>query len=214
MKIVKSIAHLFSGKNRKKKYELFLSKFKPTPGTKILDVGFSDIEYSPNDNYLEKHFQFPNSITALGIDEPKSFSERYPKVNVIKYDGNNFPFGDREFNIGWSNAVIEHVGDYNKQILFLKEIERTCGSFFITTPNRYFPVEIHTRIPLLHYLPKKYFDLLLTFIGKKWATGSYMNLLSEKNIIKLLERAKIENYQIIKNKIGIFTLDFVIIVIR
>jgi hypothetical protein len=48
--------------------------------------------------------------------------------------------------------------------------------------------------------------------GKVWATGNYMNLLSKKQVKKILADAQVSNYEIIENKFLLFTLDFVIII--
>lgn len=205
-----SIAHKISAYNRRRKWNTFLKIIRPTHYATILDVGFTENEYSETDNFLEKNYPYPHNITALGIDTPKIFSERYPQIKTVKYDGGKFPFDDKEFDICWSNAVIEHVGNRDKQMLFLKEIRRVAKTAFITTPNKYFPVEVHTSTPLLHFLPKKIFDMYLLLIGKKWATDDYMNLLSYKDIRKLLKKAEINNYKIIRNRL-LFTLDFVVI---
>jgi len=190
---------------------LFLREFATDKDIRILDVGFSENEYSNTDNFIEKHYPFPERLTALGIETPSKIKKRYPKINFVQYDGKKFPFQDKEFDICWSNAVIEHVGEKGDQQFFLKEIERVARSAFITTPNRNFPVEVHTRTPFLHYLPKKVFDTYLNFIGKKWATGDYMHLLSMTDLIKLLAKANIIDYKIYKNKLVGFTLDFVVI---
>ncbi|MHB1189707.1 MAG: class I SAM-dependent methyltransferase [Armatimonadota bacterium] len=191
---------------------MFLLIMHPTEITRILDVGFSDKEYGPSDNFLEKHYPYKENIIALGIDEPREFKARYPQVEAIRYDGKTFPFEDKSFDICWSNAVIEHVGSTDDQIFFLKEIERTSNTAFITTPNRFFPIEVHTRVLLLHYLPKHIFDAFLKLIGKRWAMGRYMNLLSLRQIHKLMRLAGISNYRIIANKLYGITLDFVIII--
>lgn len=60
-------------------------------------------------NYLEKHYPYPQKITALGINGKDVFCRNYPLVRAVLYDGVNFPFGNKQFDIGWSNAVIEHV---------------------------------------------------------------------------------------------------------
>jgi len=106
--------------------------------------------------------------------------------------------------------VIEHVGDFERQVLFLKEINRVARNVFITTPNKLFPIEVHTRTPFLHFLPKKMFDKYLHFVGKSWAADDYMFLLSLKDINKLLHHAGIDNYNIKKNKLLGFVMDFVI----
>ena len=206
-----SFAHKVSGFNRRRKWNLFLQEITPLPHMRVLDVGFSDREYSPNDNFIEKHYPYPEKLTALGVDEPNNLLKRYPKVKAIQYSGVTFPFADKEFDVCWSNAVIEHVGNHEKQLAFLREIKRVSYKAFITTPNRYFPIEPHTRTPFLHYLPKPSFELYLNAIGKKWATGEYMHLLGNKQIHNLLKMANIEKYKIICNRLLGFTLDFVMI---
>jgi SAM-dependent methyltransferase len=197
--------------NRLRKYQLFLERMKPLAEASILDIGFTDEEYRDSDNLLEKKYPNPDKITALGIETPKKFAARYPQVKVVVYDGHKFPFSDGQFDLGWSNAVLEHVGNSNSQILFLREIKRTCKRAFVSTPNKYFPLELHTKIPLLHWLPKPVFNKILLFLNKSWAAGDYMNLLSLKQLKVLLKAAHITNYQIVKNKIFFFTIDFVVI---
>ncbi len=105
-----SITHKISSWNRNRKWKLFLNKFIINDNIRILDVGFSDNEYSSTDNFIEKHYPYPEKLTALGIDESDKIKKRYPKINFVHYDGKKFPFKDKEFDICWSNAVIEHVG--------------------------------------------------------------------------------------------------------
>lgn len=201
-----------SAKNRKRKYELFVKVIKPLETDQILDVGFNNIEYSYVDNYLEKNYPYLKNITALGIESDSCFKVRYPEVNTVIYDGGNYPFKNASFDIGWSNAVLEHVGDEEAQILFLKELKRTCKRIYLTTPNRYFPFEVHTRYPLIHWLPKKVFDRILQFTPKKWASGDYMYLLSRKKLEQLLHKAGITQYKIYKNRFVGFTMDFSIVI--
>lgn len=207
-----SLAYKISSFNRRRKYQIFQKELAPTSADKILDVGFSDQEYGPDDNFLEKNYPFPEKLTALGIDKAEFFLKRYPAVKAVHYDGRQMPFADKEFDIVWSNAVIEHVGSREDQLLFLSEIARVGKKAFITTPNRHFPIEVHTRLPFVHWLPKKVFDRLVRFVGKDWAAGNYMNLLSRREIVSLLESAGIKDYRLIKNRLGGLVLDFVILI--
>ena len=206
-----SFAHKISSYNRKRKWDLFLKEIEPKQFMRVLDVGFSENEYSSTDNYIEKHYPFPEMLTALGVNVPIAFKTRYPKVTAVHYSGDVFPFEDKAFDVLWSNAVIEHVGDHNKQIAFIKEIERTSKKAFITTPNRFFPIEVHTRTPLLHYLPKNVFDNYLEVIGKRWAAGEYMHLLSYNQIGTLFADAGVSEYKIISNRLAGFVLDYVVV---
>jgi SAM-dependent methyltransferase len=129
----------------------------------------------------------------------------------LRYNGSQLPFADKSFDIVWSNAVIEHVGGRDSQLGFLREIKRVGRQAFITTPNRLFPIEIHTRLPFAHWLPRPWFDRIATWAGKSWATGDYMHLLSRRDIRHLMRDANINNYNIIDNRILGLTLDFVIL---
>jgi SAM-dependent methyltransferase len=196
--------------NRRRKWSYFLLKQPVDSDTKVLDVGFSDEEYQETDNFIEKNFPYPENLTALGIDSPKRFTERYPRIKVIQYPGGRFPFPDDSFDIVWSNAVVEHVGTRDDQLQFLREIRRVGGRIFVTTPNRYFPVEVHTRTPLLHFLPKPIFERYLHLIGKGWATGDFMRLLTLRELRSLLHEAGFQEYTIKRNRILGMTLDFVV----
>ncbi|MDR2409455.1 MAG: class I SAM-dependent methyltransferase [Bacteroidales bacterium] len=201
-----------SKKNRIKKYNLFLQTIVPSITDKILDVGFANKEYSSVDNFIEKNHPYPTNITALGINGDDLFKKKYPEVKTVLYDGRIFPFENKVFDIGWSNAVIEHVGGEDQQVQFLKELNRTCKKIYFTTPNRYFPFEVHTRYPLIHWLPKRIFDRILKLTPKKWAAGNYMHLLSRKKLENILSEAGIKHYEIHKNRFMGFTMDFSVII--
>jgi SAM-dependent methyltransferase len=206
------LAHKISKFNRGRKYNYFLQKINPLAKDKILDIGFTDNEYSEEANYLEKHYPYRDNITALGLENSGNFNTMFPEVTIVTYDGNCFPFTDKTFDIGWSNAVIEHVGNREKQVLFVKEMLRTCHLVFFTTPNKFFPFDLHTQLPIVHWLPKKLFDRILHFIGWEWATGDYMNLLSKKQIISICKEAEAKNIIIKRNRFIGFTMDFSIII--
>jgi SAM-dependent methyltransferase len=229
-----SLAYKVSGWNRQRKWQVFLNNVKTQPTSQILDVGFSEEEYSDTDNFLEKHYPHLENITALCLETPEAYlharkdsdfeipkevileknkqaSSRYPQLNIVNYDGKSFPFPDKHFDVCWSNAVLEHVGDDDEQIQFLKEIKRVAKVGFITTPNRYFPIEVHTHIPFLHYLPKKIFDKYLHATGRGWAADEYMYLLSLNDLRRRLKAAGITKYKIFKNRLFFFTMDFAVV---
>jgi len=206
------IAQRVSNYNRERKWAQFLALVEPRPGLRVLDVGFTEKEHQEADNFFEKHYPFPSNITALGVDEPVEFSKRYPEVQAVKYDGRKFPFEDKSFDIAWSNAVIEHVGNAAAQTMFLAEIVRVSRFAFVTTPNRYFPLEVHTRLPLLHWLPKPVFDKILVALKMDWAAGDYMDLLGEHDFKKRLADVGVANYRFVKNRLVGIPMDFVAII--
>jgi SAM-dependent methyltransferase len=207
-----SLATRVSEFNRRRKWDLFLNYVRPGPDTTILDVGYTEKEFSPTDNFIEKHYPYPQNITALGVSDCHEFRRRYPQVRTLTYDGSIFPFADKSFDVCWSNAVIEHVGDQARQLSFLQEVVRVSRIAFITTPNRLFPIEVHTRTPILHMLPKWLFDAFLRGTGRTWAAGDYMHLLSERQLRRLLDGAG-ARYSVIQNGLIGFTLDFAVMLV-
>lgn len=210
--LIERIAGSISAKSRTKKWLQFIEWAKTTPTTTILDIGVNTHEYSENDNLLERLYSYPENITAIGVEDNWSeFNTRYPAVKTLTADGTRLDFADNTFDITYSNAVIEHVGDYEKQLAFLKEMFRVGKRGYCTTPNRLFPIEVHTRIPLLHILlPKPLFDRVATLLGKGWAAGDYMHLLSERELRTLLGAAGITEYSLLKNRFFGFTMTFTV----
>lgn len=206
---MRSLAHRVSAWNRERKWSLFIDRCRPTTDDRVLDVGYSANECSPVDNYIEKAFPWPENLTAVGIDEPEAFKSRYPRVAVRQYDGAKMPFADQAFDIVWCNAVLEHVGDFEEQVAFLRELSRVGGTVFGSTPNRWFPIELHTRLPLVHWLPKPLFDRILQALGRSWAAGDYMHLLGRGSLEKALVAAGYDHHTLISNRLGPFVLDYV-----
>ena len=54
-----------------------------------------------------------------------------------------------------SEAGVEHVaGGRDGQRQFVHELCRVSKRVFVTTPNRFFPLEVHTLLPFAHWLPE------------------------------------------------------------
>lgn len=199
--MIQKIKHRLMASSREKKYSDFIQLSSLTPDSTILDVGVANKEHSPHDNFLEKNYPFPSRITALSVQGISEFERRYPEIRAVVYGGGRFPFADNAFSVVHANAVIEHVGGFADQVDFIREMARCGRRFFFSTPAREFPFEIHTNYPVIHWLPKPAFDYLAIRLGKAWATGNYMQLLTRKGVGNLLRAAGIGNYRLITYRI-------------
>jgi len=54
---------------------------------------------------------------------------------------------DGEFDLVFSNSVIEHVGDFERMRQFVHEARRVAKSYWIQTPSKWFPIEPHCGMP-------------------------------------------------------------------
>jgi SAM-dependent methyltransferase len=179
-----SLADAVSRRSRRRKLDLFLETMRPTAETTVLDIGVEDLGFgeigAPDHggcgtlNFFEEHYPWPDRITALGQHEGERFGERYPGVAYVQGNALELPFEDGAFDVVFSNAVIEHVGPRDAQRRFVDEALRVAHRAFITTPNRLFPIEVHTRLPLVHWLPARAAHPVYDLVGKAWAKENHL----------------------------------------
>jgi hypothetical protein len=161
-------------------YDAFLG-LRPQAHDTILDIGVTSDRTYDHSNYLEAWYPEKAAITAAGLDDGAAFLEDiYPGISFVHADGRDLPFADGAFDYVHSSAVLEHVGTAAQQAQFVAEAVRVARkAVFLTTPNRWFPVEFHTVLPLLHWLPRRQFRRLLRAMGRDFfADEQNLNLLS------------------------------------
>jgi SAM-dependent methyltransferase len=186
-----------SVRSRKRKLRLLLDELRPTAETTVLDVGADELGFGEGDgcgtlNFLEEMYPWPERITALGLHDGVGFRARYPRIPYVQGDACALPFADGQFDIVFSNAVVEHVGGRERQRALVAEALRVGRSVFVTTPNRWFPVEVHTRLPLVHWLPDALAHPIYNALGKGFATENH--LLSKQELKDLFPgRVRIVN---------------------
>ena len=177
---------------RRRMFDRFLARFTlPNPVRSLLDIGVtSDRSYEAS-NYLEAWYPYKDRVTAAGIDNAKFLETLYPGMRFVEADACNMPFGDGAFDIVHASAVIEHVGSADRQRRMIAECARVGRQgFFITTPNRWFPIEFHTVLPLVHWLPKRQFRALMRATGRAFfAEESNLNLMTAADLLRLGQQA-------------------------
>jgi hypothetical protein len=165
----------FTARSRRRRLVRFLQAVHPKPTDTVLDVGVTDSAWRSS-NFLESQYPWPERITALALEAMPTFERTFPAVRLVIGDGRSLPFESQSFDIGFSNAVIEHVGSRDNQRRFVEELVRTCRTVFIATPNGGFPVDPHTLLPFVHWLPRPIRHKLLHWSGNgQWASEAALN---------------------------------------
>ena len=137
-----------------------MEHMRPTQETTVVDIGVADTPFGEGEgqtqthNFFEALYPWPERITAVGNVPLPHFAEAFPQITTVVADGRDLPFADGEFDVGFSNAVVEHVGGRTDQERFVRELCRVAKRVFVTTPNRLFPIDPHTLLPLVHWLPE------------------------------------------------------------
>lgn len=152
----------FSWIARARIIERILAVLKPTSATTIVDIGTSD-ETTVESNMLQQRYPYRDALTCASLSDGSIITKAYPGVKHVRIQRNApLPFRDGQFSCAYSNAVIEHCGDLEQQRFFLSEMCRVSRSQFVVAPNPWFPVEHHTGLPFVHWLPKVVFRFLLS----------------------------------------------------
>ena len=144
---------------REQRYKMFVELCAVERDERILDVGAGE------GSALER-FNKMNPIVAVDLETDERDWLQGENVTVQRADGTQLPFDDRSFPIVFSNSVIEHVPSA-LQPAFAREIRRVGERYFVQTPNRWFPIEPHYQMPLVHFLPER----ALRALNKRFTMG-------------------------------------------
>ena len=201
-------------KSRIKIFNIFLENIKFNKNSKILDVGTAPILES-HENIIFHRYKWKKKITGFSNQNCNILKKKFKLNKFIKGNAKNMMLKDNSFDISFCSATIEHVGNYKSQKKLISELYRVSRKFvFLTTPNRSFPVDFHTKLPLLHLLPKKIHRKILKFFKLNYfASEKNLNLLFSKDIIRICRDLKIIDYKIVYNKF-IFLRSNIILIIR
>ena len=176
---------------REEIFQIFVSTFRPSPAQSILDIGVSADDHRSS-NHFEKRYPHTERICGLSVERLPELRDQFPDLVLVQGDGRALPFADESFDFVYSHAVIEHVGSQAQQIRFLAEAVRVARhGILITTPNRWHPVETHTGLPLLHFLPAPLYRAVYKLLGKgMYASERTLHLMGAPTIRALARKVK------------------------
>ena len=177
-----------------------------------LDIGTTNDDENFSSNSVIKNIKNIKKFKCISDQEinSKFFYKKLKKS--ITEDLSEKELNEFSSDIVISNATIEHVGGALNQKKMLENIIKlTKKNFIITTPNKFHPIEFHTKIPLIHWLPKPIYRKILNLLGLSFhAKEENLNLLSIRELKKLLDNQKI-TYQIKFIKLFFFRSNIIII---
>lgn len=183
-----------AAKLRKKRLALFESLIASLPcSLKILDVGGTPMFWQQTGLLEQERKNL--EVTLININKGRN-KVNHPKIQCIVGDARNMKqFKDKEFDIVFSNSVIEHLGDYKSQIQMANEVMRVGKRYFVQTPNLYFPIEPHFVFPMFQFLPLELRAWLINHFNLGWAKkiNDKQKAMEEVASIRLLKKEEMIN---------------------
>jgi 2-polyprenyl-3-methyl-5-hydroxy-6-metoxy-1,4-benzoquinol methylase len=124
-------------------------------GLRILDLGGSVAYWRRvGVDFLRTHGATVTVLNQLA-SELKEGGDDADLFATLVGDACELDFGDASFDLVHSNSVIEHVGDWARMKRFAAETRRVGRSYYVQTPNYWFPVDPHYyRAPMIHWMPR------------------------------------------------------------
>ena len=197
---------------RRKRFSVFTQLVKGLPKpVKILDVGGTE-------NFWVQMGFTGNNDALITLLNTKQINTSYINFTYTYGDARDLKaYVDNEFDVVFSNSVIEHVGDFNDQQKMANEIRRVGKKYYLQTPNYYFPIEPHFLFPFFQFLPME----VKVFLTMKFKLGWFEKCITKNeamelvNSIRLLKRNEIEmlfpDGRILKEKVFGLTKSFMVV---
>jgi Methyltransferase domain len=115
---------------------------------RILDIGGTQSYWMA----LEEAWASRNvHITVANLEREGTTSDRFTSVAG---DARKLSFANNSYDAVHSNSVIEHVGSFADMTAMAGEVRRLAPRYYVQTPDFWFPVEPHFRMPVFHWLPE------------------------------------------------------------
>ena len=165
---------------------LFRSLFPLRRNTRVLDLGGSNGTYAHS--LLASTPVRPENVCVADIDAAavQSAARTFGYAAATLATGEPLPFADGAFDIVLCSSVLEHVTvptdeiwtatsgiDFRRRALreqsrFAAEIRRVARGYFVQVPYRGFPIEAHTWLPFVSYLPRPWQCRVIATSNRVW----------------------------------------------
>jgi SAM-dependent methyltransferase len=136
------VAGPLAARARARRHAQFLALTGAGPGTRIVDVGCGTLGLRALAPGLD--------VTGVDVVERPSYPGPFVRADATE----RLPFGDDEFDLAYSNSVVEHLPRASRAA-FAAELRRVARGWWVQTPAFSFPVEPHALLPFAHWLPER-----------------------------------------------------------
>ncbi len=153
----------------------------------ILDVGTTLDESLASSNIILKILAPGKRVTSLsdqglGIRQSShDLIDEYILGDITRED-----FSSSKYDLVTCSAVLEHCGVKERQFQAIANLLSVTDKYLLLTiPNRWYPIELHSKLPLLHFFPKNLYRALYSFFGyTELALEENLNYISRTSVLE------------------------------
>jgi Methyltransferase domain len=130
---------------RERRTQLMLDRFPGFEAMSVIDLGGTP-------TFWERVTTRPAHVVVVNLEEQPDDVPDW--ITVERGDACTLaPRSSGEFDLVFSNSVIEHVGGHERRLRFADTVRSLADRYWIQTPYRYFPIEPHFLAPGMQFLP-------------------------------------------------------------
>ena len=217
MKVLHGLVERVRARARAGRATVFRRAFAISPSTKILDIGSED--GSAIASVIAGTAVRPQNVYIADIDPAlvNAGHRKFGFVPVVITQTGRLPFPDGFFDIVYCSSVIEHVTVPKSEVwntrsgrafkqraaasqaAFAAEVRRLARAYYVQTPNKWFPIESHTWLPLIGFAPRRIQMLTIACSNRFWikSTNPDWHLLTAAAMRALFPEAEIRRERLL-----------------
>ncbi|WP_071516630.1 hypothetical protein [Geitlerinema sp. PCC 9228] len=174
---------------RRQMYEWLRQQMGGVAGKSFLEHGATpDTERADSNCFIRWLLADGACVYATSPEDISHLETHFPHLTVIDWQHDHEIPQKFAIDCVISSAVLEHVGNQASQQSYLQNLFIAYPRIFLTTPNRHHWLEFHTKLPVLHWLPRPWHRWLLARLGMKfWSQEENLRLLHHQEILSLIQ---------------------------
>lgn len=129
---------------------------RPVTGLSILDLGAGS-------GHIAAHFARNNTVVAADVEHQLTVPASGLRFELLR--GSRLPFANDSFDVVVLNQVLTYVPDQELELAEILRVLNPTGMCYVSLPNRLYPIDPHSRLPFLHYLPSGLYAMALRRIS-------------------------------------------------
>ncbi len=173
-------------------YDRFIEHFPAAAETTVLNVGVNADLREHHQYFLESRYPYLEKVVACGLESDDYYGSLFPAATYKQvFSRPTTTVRGRQLRPGILQRRRRARRLTQRSVSLCEDVLRVAKRAFFTTPNRWYPIDLHTLLPLLHYLPGRLYRPLYRLLGFEFFSREQnLNLLDRSSLASLVPRER------------------------